>query len=99
MRARILIVASSLLALSATAACSSPDHPDAVEGGIDQQDAITIGTCGASPQAGCPCDDAGATAECTATRVSGSYTTCSPGTLTCGDAGKWGECVGPRIWQ
>lgn len=95
MRARYLLVA----ALLATAGCGGDDHPEAIEGGIEQHDAITVGTCGSDPQAGCPCGDAGATAACTVTRVSGGYRTCGPGLFTCTDAGTWSECVGDKIWQ
>src|SRR5208282_5043777 len=50
-----------------------------------------------SPAVGCPCTVAGETADCgQVDRVSGTYVTCSMGTMTCSN-GSWGTCTGDRI--
>ncbi len=51
----------------------------------------------ATPNEGCPCPTAGATAECGHVKQqSGDYVACSMGTRTC-NGGSWGPCVGSNI--
>jgi hypothetical protein len=80
------------------ACASGADHPPAYEGGIEQGDARVVEVCG-SPEEGCPCPDAGATAECISVRYAATYKSCGPGVRTCGTDGKWGTCVGPTVWD
>lgn len=46
---------------------------------------------------GCPCDDAGATAECKIYFQIGDYKACTIGEVTCTDAGTWGACFGNKL--
>ena len=47
---------------------------------------------------GCACEDAGASISCGQVhRVSGNYVSCSPGFITCGADGVWGDCLGDRV--
>ena len=52
----------------------------------------------ASPDAGCACDEAGATLSCGQVHhTDGDYLSCSPGFITCGADGVWSACIGDQI--
>jgi hypothetical protein len=54
----------------------------------------------ATPAPGCPCADAGEEIDCGLVyRISGSHVDCAPGTMTCGDDGGWGACIGPSVYD
>ncbi|HEX7665175.1 MAG TPA: hypothetical protein VF407_11705, partial [Polyangiaceae bacterium] len=78
-------------ALTLLVGCGDSDPPI---GGGGTGGGGTGGSC-ATPSSGCACDSVGATNDCGhVVQQSGTYVTCSEGTMTCGADGKWGECIG-----
>ena len=96
-------IALAAIVCAAIAACTVDAAPPPIR---DDQTASPHGDGGAArvdscatPSPGCPCADAGAEIDCGLVyRYSGPHVDCSPGTMTCGDDGGWGACVGPSIY-
>ncbi len=82
--------------------CSDPGMPPPItdgDGGVISHTDSSIDPC-ASPNAGCPCSDAGAQVYCGVIyRVSGKHVDCSPGYLTCQEDGTWSACTGASIYD
>ena len=81
------------------------DAPDASMGSAVPEDsgtATTSSDAGAptctTATPGCACATTGASVACGQIhRVSGDYVSCSPGFITCGADGVWGDCLGDRV--
>lgn len=91
------------ICLALVAGCAASDaHPPPIAGEVDDggAGALPRNPCaGGAAEEGCPCFDRDATADCMAERRSGTYVSCGPGTRYCGDAGRWGECIGPTVYE
>jgi hypothetical protein len=98
------LVIGAALTLAAAGACSV--NRDTPSGAIGP--GATAGAGGATsggggllcthPQKGCACSTPGATFDCgKVIRKTGDYVTCALGSMTCGDDGAWGECLGDLI--
>jgi len=77
---------------------SNSDSGSAPDSGSDSDAGATeVDPCVTPGHAGCPCETAGATADCgRIDYVSGDYVTCVMGTSRC-DGTQWGPCTGNRI--
>ncbi len=94
--ARHVLAAFLALAALAGAGCGSNADSSNVQAGGPSITTPYALSCD-NPGVGCPCTTAGATTDCgQVDRVSGSYVTCSMGTMKC-SGGVWGTCVGDRI--
>jgi hypothetical protein len=83
------VAASAVAAVAIAAACS--DRPANIDS--SGTNPLPTTTC-ASPNEGCACDTAGATADCgQVVSHQGDYVMCSEGKRTC-DGTKWGACKG-----
>lgn len=89
---RALVLTSVLLA-----GCGGGDDAPLVGGGYTPPTGTPDPCATAAP--GCKCTDVGKSTTCRATRVSGTYVSCSTGSMTCTAAGVWGECIGDRVWD
>lgn len=79
-------------ALALLVGCGNSDPP---VGGGNTPGGGSGGQPCATPGTGCACGSTGETADCGhVVQQSGTYVTCSEGTMTCGGDGKWGTCIG-----
>src|SRR5262249_48320511 len=99
----LLAAAAALLSCStgerAPYSGGEPGGPSATSGDVTSTNGGGGGASGAEPgQAGCPCNEAGAVAECgKIISTSGDYVTCSMGHARC-DGQVWGPCAGDHFF-
>jgi hypothetical protein len=92
-----MVVAASIGVGLCWLGCGGEDHPATVPTGTVPTGTTTGPDC-SKPTEGCACPAPGGVDVCKKVRVSGSYVSCSNGTITCGADGHWGPCIGDGIW-
>lgn len=95
-----------LLLLLALSSCSKAPRPDKSNGdGPDDTLKPTPADACGTPNQDCPCDEPGQVVNCgEVVARSDEYVSCSMGSRTCEERGKWGKCVGQQVitlnsWQ